>query len=68
MHRFHLPYHLIVDEGIFGKIPQVMSDVLDNPELINNDPYANWILKIEMSDASELEKLLDATKYQSICK
>ena len=32
MHRFHLPYHLIVDEGIFGKIPQVMSDVLDNPE------------------------------------
>ena len=31
MHRFHLPYHLIVEEGIFNKIPEVMSDVLTEP-------------------------------------
>ena len=31
MHRFHLPYHLIVEEGIFNKIPEVMGDVLTEP-------------------------------------
>ena len=53
---------------VSGKVIEVNNEVLDNPELINNDPYANWILKIEISDASELEKLLNAENYQNICK
>lgn len=35
----------------------------DSPELINEDPYSNWIIKVEMSDPSELEALLDAAAY-----
>ena len=53
---------------VSGKVIEVNNEVLDNPELINNDPYANWILKIEMSDEAELNNLLNAEKYQSICK
>ena len=35
---------------VSGKVIEVNNEDLDNPELINNDPYANWILKIEISD------------------
>ena len=35
----------------------------DSPELINEDPYSNWIIKVEMSDPSELDALLDAAAY-----
>ena len=53
---------------VSGTVIEVNNDVLDNPELINNDPYANWILKIEMDDESELESLLNAKAYESECK
>ena len=35
----------------------------DSPELINEDPYSNWIIKVDMSDPSELDALLDAAAY-----
>lgn len=38
----------------------------DNPTLINEDPYGKgWIIKIEMSDPSELEDLMDAADYEA---
>ena len=40
------------------------NDVLeDQPELINEDAYAAWIIKVEMSDESELDALLSAADY-----
>ena len=40
-----------------------------DPEKVNNDPYGEgWIVKIEMSDLSELEGLMDAATYQSKVK
>ena len=53
---------------VSGEVVEVNNEVLDNPELINADPYANWILKIKMEDEAELDKLLDAKKYEEICK
>ena len=53
---------------VSGKVIEVNNEVLDNPELINADPYANWILKIKMEDEAELDKLLSALKYEEICK
>ncbi|NBB89448.1 MAG: glycine cleavage system protein GcvH [Bacteroidetes bacterium] len=39
----------------------------DNPAIINEDPYdEGWIIKIELSDASELEELLSAEDYEEI--
>ena len=37
----------------------------DAPELINQDPYANWIIKVRMSDPSEVDGLLDAEGYKA---
>ena len=53
---------------VSGEVVEVNNEVLDNPELINADPYQNWILKIKMEDEAELDKLLDAKKYEEICK
>ena len=53
---------------VSGTVVEVNNEVLDNPELVNADPYQNWILKIKMEDKSELDKLLDSKKYQEICK
>lgn len=50
---------------ITGKILEVNSNLIDNPELINDSPYEDgWIVKIEISDPSELEKLMDAEEYR----
>ena len=40
----------------------------DAPELINQDAYANWIIKVELSDKSELDDLMDAAAYQAFCE
>lgn len=39
----------------------------DQPEIINKDPYGKgWIIKISISDASELDELLDAAAYKAL--
>lgn len=38
----------------------------DAPELINQDPYENWIIKVKLSDPAELEGLMDAAAYQAM--
>lgn len=48
-----------------GKIIEINPALEDTPEVINSDPYDDgWILKIEISDPSELESLMDAAKYR----
>lgn len=50
-----------------GKVIEVNSALDDDPMMINRDPYGDgWILKLELTDSSELEKLLDATAYQGL--
>lgn len=53
---------------VSGKVVAVNSELEDAPELINADPYANWIIKIEMSDKAELDTLLNAAAYAEIAK
>ncbi len=51
---------------VSGKIVEVNEALEDEPELINNDPYANWIIKVEMSDPAELEELMNADDYNNM--
>ncbi len=51
---------------VSGNVIAVNHEVEDDPSLINTDPYINWIVKIEMSDTSELDSLLSAAKYETI--
>jgi glycine cleavage system H protein len=39
----------------------------DQPELVNQDAYENWIIKVEISDKSELDNLMDAAAYEAFC-
>ncbi len=49
---------------VSGSIIEINDTILDNPELINEDPYEDgWMIKIEMSDSSELKKLISAAEY-----
>ena len=50
-----------------GNIIEYNSKLDDNPELINSDPYGDgWIVKVAVSDLSELEELLDAHEYNKL--
>lgn len=51
---------------VSGVVVEVNNDVIDSPELVNNDAFANWIVKVEMSDPSELDSLMDATAYRKM--
>lgn len=51
---------------VSGEVIEVNGDLEDSPELINESPYEQaWIAKIKLSDAAELEKLLDADGYSA---
>jgi len=51
---------------IGGEIVAVNEDLADSPELINEDPYANWIVEIRPEDKGEFEELLTAEQYLEI--
>lgn len=49
---------------VAGKVVEANEDLLDNPELINEDPYGDgWLVKVELADDSELDELLSAEEY-----
>ena len=50
-----------------GTVVEVNTALEEHPELINEDAFENWIMKVEMSDAGELANLLDAKGYEAIC-
>jgi len=50
-----------------GEIIEFNGGLDANPELVNSDPYEKgWMIKIKMSDASEVEKLLSADDYEKL--
>ena len=50
-----------------GSVLSFNNKLEDEPELINQDPYGEgWIIKIAISDVSELDDLLDASAYQKL--
>lgn len=53
---------------VSGKIVAVNEELEGAPEKINEDPYGSWIIKLEMSDASQTEGLLDAASYSKIAE
>ena len=50
---------------VSGTVVEVNAALNDQPELVNADPYANWIIKVQLSDASEVENLMDAAAYKA---
>jgi glycine cleavage system H protein len=53
---------------ISGKVVEVNQAVVDNPASLNTDPYAGWLIKVEMSKADEASALLDPKAYETLIK
>lgn len=53
---------------VSGTVVEVNEALEDTPELINQDAYANWIIKVKLSDKAELDSLMDAKAYEEFTK
>ena len=53
---------------VSGTVVEVNEALDDQPELINQDAFENWIIKVELSDKSELDALMDAKTYATFCE
>ena len=53
---------------VSGVVVEVNEALDDQPELVNQDPYENWIIKVEISDKGELDSLMDAKAYAAFCE
>ncbi len=56
-----------LNSPVSGTVVEVNEALEDTPELINQDAFANWIIKVEMSDKAELDNLMDAKAYEEFC-
>ena len=52
---------------VSGTVVEVNEALADTPELINQDAFANWIIKVELKDKAELDNLMDAKAYEEFC-
>ena len=51
---------------VSGTVVEVNEALEDEPGLINKDAFENWIIKVELSDKSELDNLMDAAAYKNM--
>jgi glycine cleavage system H protein len=49
---------------VSGKVTAINEELATSPEKVNSDAHAAWMVKVEMSDPSELEKLMSAEGYE----
>ncbi len=52
---------------VSGVVVEVNEALEDEPELLNKDAFANWIIKVELTDKEELDNLMDAAAYEEFC-
>lgn len=53
---------------VSGEVVAVNSSLEEKPEMINEDPYGAWIIKVRMSDAKDLDGLMNAAAYSKIAE
>ena len=53
---------------VSGTVVEINEALEDQPELINQDAFENWIIKVQLSDKSELDSLMNAAAYEEFCE
>lgn len=53
---------------VSGEVVEINEELEDAPEKINADAFETWIIKVKISDAAELDALLDAAAYTELCE
>jgi glycine cleavage system H protein len=56
-----------LNSPVSGTVVETNEALDEKPELINQDAFANWIIKIELADKTELDNLMDAKAYEEFC-
>lgn len=57
-----------LNSPVSGTVAEVNEELEDQPEKINEDAFANWIIKVKLADNSELDSLMDAKAYEEFTK
>jgi glycine cleavage system H protein len=58
-----------INSPVSGKVVEINEELSNSPALVNSSPYENgWIIKVELSDSSELNKLMDSEQYSKFCE
>ncbi len=52
---------------VSGVVSQINEELVDAPELLNQDAFANWIIKVELDASSHVDELMDAAAYVEMC-
>lgn len=53
---------------VSGKVLEINSKLEGSPELVNDDPYGSWIVKVEIQKPEELKALLTSAQYKPFCE
>lgn len=54
---------------VSGKVVEINTDLADNPEWVNEDPYGKaWMIRLEPTSPEELDELMDAEAYAQYCE
>ena len=53
---------------VSGTVVEINEALEDEPELLNKDAFGNWIIKVQLSDPSELDNLMDVEAYKKHCE
>jgi glycine cleavage system H protein len=54
---------------VSGEVVEINEHLADKPELVNTDPYGDgWMIRVKMSDASEIDELMNAEEYEEYCE
>lgn len=53
---------------VTGEVVEINEKLEDNPRLVNEDCMANWIIKVKISDPSQLDALMDEEAYKTFCE
>ena len=53
---------------ISGIVVEINDKLEDEPELLNEDAFGNWICKVKINDKAELDNLMNAEAYKAICE
>lgn len=53
---------------VSGTVVEINEALEDEPELINKDAFAHWIMKVQLSDKSELDNLMGSKDYEASCE
>ncbi|NMB62430.1 MAG: glycine cleavage system protein GcvH [Chloroflexi bacterium] len=53
---------------VSGTVLEINEALIDNPEILNEDPYGSWLFKISIDDPSEVDTLMDGETYDRFCE